>query len=324
MKAVVVHEHGDSSKMEIADIPKPTPNSRQVLIETKYASVNFADIMAVAGNYAVGTPPFTPGIDAYGTIVEVGSEVDPNYVGKRVIAFVDEGGYSEFCLATLGQFFEVTSGTDELQAAASTLLLGTAYGLLHSATSLQTSDSILVHAGAGGVGTTLISMAKADGATNIAALVSREEKIKVVEERGATGLLYGDSNDYSQRVRDAIGGGIDLALNSIGGETLGEDLKVTNAFGRVVVFGMASGRPGTAASNLLHPTSRAVIGYSFGNLRRNRPTEVAPLMERALAYLTSGKVSLEIGEVVKIDNVRDAHDLITSRKSIGKVLLSLS
>jgi NADPH2:quinone reductase len=167
-------------------------------------------------------------------------------------------------------------------------------------------------------------MAKADGATNIAALVSREEKIKVVEERGATGLLYGDSNDYSQRVRDAIGGGIDLALNSIGGETLGEDLKVTNAFGRVVVFGMASGRPGTAASNLLHPTSRAVIGYSFGNLRRNRPTEVAPLMERALAYLTSGKVSLEIGEVVKIDNVRDAHDLITSRKSIGKVLLSLS
>ena len=322
MKAVVVNEHGDSSKMEVSEVAKPTPSSHQVLIETEFASVNFADIMAVAGNYAVGTPPFTPGIDAYGKIVEVGSELDRSWLGKRVIAFVDQGGYAEFTLATLGQFFEVAPDIDRLQAAASPLLLGTAYGLLHSATALQSSDSILVHAGAGGVGTTLISMARADGASKIVALVSREEKIPVVEDRGAIGLLYSDSNEYSDRVRDALGGGVDLSLNSVGGNTLAEDLKVTNAFGRVVVFGMASGQPGVAASNLLHPTSRAIIGYSFGNLRRNRPNEVAPLIEKALTYLTNGKVTLEIGEVIKIDRVREAHDLITSRRSIGKVLLS--
>ncbi len=322
MKAVIVREHGDSSKMEIGDLPKPTPNSHQVLIETMYASINFADIMAVAGNYAVGTPPFTPGIDAYGTIVEVGDEVDSIWIGKRVIAFVDQGGYSEYCLATLGQFFEVVDGTDELQAAASPLLLGTAYGLLHSATQIVQSDAILVHAGAGGVGTTLISMAAADGASKIAALVSREEKVKVVEDRGAIGLLYGDEGEYALRVREALGGGIDLSLNSIGGFTLEEDLKVTNGFGRVLVFGMASGRPGTVASNMLHPTSRAVIGYSFGNLRRNRPELVEPLMQKALTYLTSGQVTLEIGEVMKLDQVREAHNLISSRKSIGKVLLS--
>ncbi|MDA8197659.1 MAG: zinc-binding dehydrogenase [Actinomycetota bacterium] len=322
MKGVIVREYGDSSKMEVEELPDPKPSNRQVLIKTKFASVNFADIMAVAGNYAVGTPPFTPGIDAYGTVVEVGDGVDRSWIGKDVIAFVDNGGYSQYCLATLGQFFEVKDGVDELQAAASPLLLGTAYGLLHSATDLRDDDSILVHAGAGGVGTTLISMAIADGSSKVVALVSRQEKLKVVEERGAIGLLYGESSQYAERIKDALGAGIDLSLNSIGGDTLGEDLKVTNAFGRVLVFGMASGRPGSVASNLLHPTSRAVIGYSFGNLRRNRPADVAPLMENALVYLNEGKVSLEIGAVIKIDDVRKAHDLITSRQSVGKVLLS--
>ncbi|KJF16134.1 quinone oxidoreductase family protein [Acidithrix ferrooxidans] len=321
MQAIVVNNFGAPENMELVERPNLSISQNQVLIKTIYSSVNFADIMAVTGNYPGGPPPFTPGIDTYGTIVEVGALLSPTLIGQKVMAFCDSGGYGQYTTATDGLFFIPPSNLSDEEAGAAPLLIGTTYALVHKAATLAPGDSILIHAGAGGIGTTAIQMARAMGASKILALVSTPAKIPVVEELGAIGVLYGDDYDYPQEIRKIAPEGIDISLNSVAGETIGADLKILNSFGTIVAFGMASSTPGIAYSNELHPTSRSICGYSFGNLRRNRPHLVAPIMEEGLKFLEDGSINLSIGSIYDLGEAALAHRAILSRASTGKILL---
>ena len=321
MKAIVVHEFGGADKLKYQEIEKPTPGPSQVLIKTLRSSVNFADIMATNGTYTVTQLPFVPGIDSFGEIVGVGSEMESALIGTRVIAFCDQGGYSEFTLATKGLFFPVSKEFDDDQAGASPLLLGTCYGLLTQAATVSTGARILIHAGAGGIGTTAIQMAKALGASEIVGLVSSADKACVVEDLGALAIVTDTTSNYATRAKDAAGGAFDIILNSVAGSTIGQDLEVLAPFGTLVVFGIASGSAGVAYSNQLHPTSRTVAGYSFGNLRKNRPEQVAPLMEAALDLAKDGAIKFVVQGTMPLSDAKQAHEMINSRKTIGKILL---
>ena len=142
MKAIVVHEFGGADKLIYQELEQPIPAPSQVLIKTLRSSINFADIMATNSTYTVTHLPFVPGIDTFGEIVGVGSEMEPTLIGMRVIAFCDQGGYCEFTLATKGLFFTVSQEFDDEQAGASPLLLGTCYGLLTRAATVTAGARI--------------------------------------------------------------------------------------------------------------------------------------------------------------------------------------
>ena len=125
-------------------------------------------------------------------------------------------------------------------------------------------------------------MAKALGGSEIVALVSRADKVAFVEDLGASAIVTDTSSSYAAQAKDAAGGEFDIILNSVAGSTISQDLEVLAPFDTLVVFGIASDFPGVTYSNQLHLTSRMVTGYSFGNLRKNRPELAAPLMEAAL------------------------------------------
>ena len=321
MKAIVVHEFGGADKLTYQELEQPIPAPSQILIKTVRSSVNFADIMATNGTYTVTHLPFVPGIDTFGEIVGVGSEMEPKLIGTRVIAFCDQGGYSEFTLATKGLFFPVSKEFDDDQAGASPLLLGTCYGLMTQAATVTAGARILIHAGAGGIGTTAIQIAKSLGASEIVALVSRADKVAFVEDLGALAIITDTSSSYAARAKDAAGGEFDIILNSVAGSTISQDLEVLAPFGTLVVFGIASGSPGIAYSNQLHPTSRTVTGYSFGNLRKNRPELVAPLMEAALDLAKNGAIKFVVQGTMPLSKAKEAHEMINSRKTVGKILL---
>ncbi len=321
MKAILVQQHGGPEELVPSDIAIPVPGKSQVLIRTIRASVNFADLMAVAGNYPVPSMPFVPGLDCYGEIVAVGADVDASRVGEKVVAFCDAGGYSEYSLASEGLFFPVPDGIDPDQAGAAPLLLGTCYGLLTQAAKLSPGATVAVHAAAGGIGTTAIQMALTLGASKVIGLVSSQAKAGVVESLGASAIVAPETSNYAQQVIDVAGAPMDIILNSVAGTTIAEDLEMLAPFGTLVTFGMAAGTPGVAYSNQLHSTSRTFAGYSFGNLRRNRPSEVASLMLPTLEMLISGRIKMVIDSVLDLDQAANAHARLASRLSIGKILL---
>ena len=321
MQAILVSRLGGPEQLVPSELPDREPSAGQVRIRNVRASVNFADLMAVAGNYPTPGIPFVPGIDTYGVVDAAGEGVDASWLGKHVVAFVDDGGYAEASTATSGHFFEVPRDIDADQAGAAPLLLGTCHGLLTRAATLRAGDRVLVHAAAGGIGSTALQMARALGAETVVGVVSGSEKAGLVEELGARPVVALGAG-FSAEARRVAGGDFQLILNAEGGGSVGEDLDVLAPFGTLVVFGMASGEPGVVRSNQLHPTGRTVAGFSFGLLRRTRPAEVAPLMEPALAMLADGRIRMVIDSVLPLAQAAQAHRRLASRQSKGKILLA--
>ena len=321
MQAILVSAYGGPEQLVPTELRDREPSAGQVRIRNVRASVNFADLMAVSGNYPTPGMPFVPGIDTYGIVDAIGEGVDRSWLGKHVVAFVDDGGYAESSMATNGLFFEVPREIDPDQAGAAPLLLGTCYGLFTRAATLRSGDRVLVHAAAGGIGSTAVQMALAMGARTVVGVVSSQEKAGLVEELGGRPVVALGAG-FAADARRAAGGDFQLILNAEGGGSVAEDLEVLAPFGTLAVFGMASGEPGVVHSNQLHPTSRTVAGFSFGLVRRSRPDELAPIMEPALAMLADGRIRMVIDSVLPLAEAAQAHRRLASRQSKGKILLA--
>ncbi len=321
MQAILVSRFGGPEQLEPSRLPDPEPSAGQVRIRNIRASVNFADVKAVSGNYPVPGMPFVPGLDTYGVVDAIGENVDHSWLGRHVVAFVDDGGYAEYSLARKGLFFEVPPGIDPDQAGAAPLLLGTCYGLMTRASKVRQGDRVLVHSAAGGIGTTALQMAAALGASTVVGVVSSQEKAGLVEELGARPVVARESG-FAQAARRAAGGDFQVILNAAAGDTVAEDMEVLESFGTLVVFGMAAGKPGVVQTDQLHSPNRTVSGFSFGTVRRSRPDEVASLMEPSLAMLHDGRIRMVIDSVLPLAEAGQAHHRLASRQSKGKILLT--
>ncbi|MDA8386071.1 MAG: zinc-binding dehydrogenase [Actinomycetota bacterium] len=320
MRAILVSQFGGPEQLVATEMPDAAPSRGQVRIRNVRSSVNFADVKAVSGNYPVPGMPFVPGLDAYGVVDAVGEGVDGSWMGRHVVAFVDNGGYAQSSLAGEGLFFEVPAELDADQAGAAPLLLGTCYGLLTRASTLRPGDRVLVHSAAGGIGTTAVQMALALGASTVVGVVSSPGKASLVEELGAKPVVALGAG-FANEARRAAGGDFQIILNATAGGTVAEDLEVLAPFGTLVVFGMASGEPGIIKTDQLHSPNRTVAGFSFGTVRRSRPAEVASLMEPSLAMLNDGRIRLVIDSVLPLAQAAEAHRRLASRESKGKILL---
>lgn len=320
MKAIIVEEHGEPEKLVWREVPDPHPGPGQVLIRTALTGVNFADVQARRGGYDAGSPPpFTPGLDVVGIVEKVGEGVEGLEPGARVAAFPQGGSYAEKVLARSVLTYPIP---DELsdEAVAGLTVLVTAYNLLTLAGRLEPGETVLVHAAAGGVGSTAVQLARALGASRVIATVGNESKAEFVRKLGADEVIGYEG--LAQRVLEFTNNvGADLILDSISGPVFQEGMKCLAPFGRLVIFGHASGQAGTFETRPLHRQSKAVIGYSSGHLRRSRPDALRPTVAAVLGHLLRGEVRLEVGARFRLEEAAGAHALIESRQSVGKILL---
>lgn len=325
MKAVMVMSPGGSDLLQLVDLPDPVPAPTQVQIRVTYTGVNYADLQERKGTYAGGrTTPFIPGLDVAGVVVETGSEVTDLVPGQPVLAFPTGGSYAELVVAERNLTFVLPAGISCQQAAAP-VACGAAWGVLHLAGRIQPGESILIHSAAGGVGSVTIQLARLAGCSKVLATVGSDEKREYVLALGADEVCNYREEDHVGWTQDlTAGAGVDLIANSVAGSLAEKDLACLADFGRLVLCGKGSGQPASFSSDQLHKQNRAVIGFSFGHIRKKRPYLVQKIMDQVMSFLGDGSLQIPIGAVFPLKDAGEAHRLMESRSTTGKILLRVS
>jgi len=323
MKGIMVNRLGSAEVLEYTDIPDPVPEPHQVLIEMRGASVNFADIKARSGGYHLGRkPPFIPGIDIAGVVVAVGMAVRDIAVGSRVIAFPAEGSYAELAVADEAMTFTIPDSVDFTAAAATPIVAGTAMHMLTAIAAIAVGERLLIHAAAGGVGSTALQIARSLGLTEVYASVGSPWKAERAKAMGAAAVVDYRADDYAEQIGRLTGGaGIDVILNPLGAATIAQDLRCLAPFGRLISFGNLGGSPATLPAEQLFPTNRAVIGFSFGHCRRSRPAVVRESMTRVIDVLARGGLDIPIDRCLPLSEAAAAHRCLEDRQAVGKLVL---
>ena len=323
MQAVFVTEFGAPEVLRAQDAPIPDPGPGQVRLKVAATTVNFADIQGRRSSYIVSrTPPFIPGLEAAGTVDALGPGVRGLEIGQRVTAHADGGSYAEYALARVGETFPIPDSLDWEQASTVPSVGTTALNLLTRAGRLQPGETVLIHAAAGGVGSTAVQMARALGAGFIIGTAGSDEKLELVLSLGADAAIDYREENVAERVRELTGGwGADVILDGVGKDSFEGSIASLASFGRLVAYGQASGPPPPVAFGSIYGDNKSIIGYSNGGYRRGRPDELRPVGMAALKLLAQGRWKPVIGARFPLAQASEAHRLVENRASTGKVLL---
>ena len=320
MKAIRIHAHGGPEVLSFEEIPTPEPGSGEAVVRTEAIGVNFIDVYHRTGLYHFDTP-FTPGMEAAGTVEAVGPDVVEVQVGDRVAYAMTPGSYSEAPIVSSWKLVQLPDGVDAPSGAAIMLQGLTAHYLCHSTFALKNGDTALVHAAAGGVGLLLIQMAKKIGAT-VYGTCSTEEKAQLARRAGADEVILYSQQDFETEVRRLTDGrGVDVAYDSVGQATFDKSLKSLRPRGYMVSFGQASGPI---------PPFEPVRLSANGSLFLTRPTlanysatreELMSRTKDLFAWHESGELKLRIEHTFPLSEAAEAHRQLEGRKTTGKVLL---
>ncbi|MFB6465378.1 zinc-binding alcohol dehydrogenase family protein [Cytobacillus sp. Hz8] len=323
MKAFQFTEYGGPEVLKQTELEKPLPRGHEVLIEIHAIGVNYADTARREGQYVVPTPlPFIPGAEIAGIIVEIGDQVSTVQPGQKVVTLIESGGYAEYALADERSLIPLPENLDFQMAAALPLQGLSAYHVLKTMGRLEKGESVLVSAAAGGVGSLAVQLAKIFGAGQIIATASTDEKLSFAKDMGADVLINYTKDGWEKEVREATGGkGVHVALEMAGGEIFHQTLKCLAPFGRLVIFGNASGVQIPLYPTSLMARNQSVIGFFLPQIMRH-PQILQPSLEELFSLLAESKLKLTIGGVYPLDDAARVHELLQSRKTIGKIILT--
>ena len=324
MKAIQVSEFGDPDVLEHVDVERPSSGEGEVLIEVKAAGVNYADTMRRRNQYLEETPlPFVPGSEVSGVVAKVGAGVEDVKEEDPVVTLLGTSGYAQYAVAPARNLISIPDGMDFEEAAAIPLQGLTAYHVLKTSGTLMEGEGVLVHAAAGGVGTLAVQMAKLMGASPVIATASTQEKLNLANELGADILINYTEEDWHEKVREATGGeGADLILEMVGGDFVQKNFECLAAFGRMVVYGWASGERGSLIPADLMLKNQVVAGFYLPQLMGGRPELVEPSLEKILDWLASSELSLTIGARYPLEKAQEAHGALEGRQTTGKIILN--
>jgi len=323
MKAIRINETGGPEVMHLEEIETPTPKEGEVLIKVAAVGINFADLAQRQGAYLTRTQtPMTLGLEFAGTVAALGPGVSSPEVGTRVVAF-GEGAYAEYAIAPATSVIPIPPGLDFTHAAAVPVQGITAYQLLRESAQLQAGESVLVHAAAGGVGTLAVQLAKLLGAGTVVGTASTSSKLDLARRLGAdTAINYTEAN-WVEQVKNATDGkGADIILEMVGGEIAEQSLQCLAPFGRMVVYGAASGQMVQFSGLQLMYKNQAIIGYWL-TAQLSRTDRVARAMLEIMQYLSSGKLEIVVGQTFPLAEAAEAHRAIADRKTVGKTVLTV-
>ncbi len=321
MKAIRIHETGGPEVMQLEELEIPTPKDGEILIKVAAAGINYADLAQRAGAYLTRTrTPMTLGAEVAGTVAALGPGVNSPALGTRVVAAC-QGGYAEYAIAQANMVIPILPGIDFVHAAALPVQGITAYQLLRESARLQPGESVLVHAAAGGVGTLAVQLAKLMGAGTVIGTASNADKLDLIRRLGADVAINYTENDWVEQVKNATGDkGVDIILEMAGGQIAGQNLQCLAPFGRMVVYGAASGQTAQFSGIQLMYKNQAIIGYWLTSQLR-RPERIAQAVMELMQYLSSGNLELVVGQTFLLAEAAEAHRAIAERKTKGKVVL---
>ena len=322
MKVIKFEEFGGPEVLKWSDAEKPQPRGSEVLIEVKSSGVNYADTARREGQYVVPTAlPYVPGSEVAGVIVETGNDVRNFSKGQRVVALIESGGYSQYVAVDERVLTPVPDNVDFDQAVALPLQGLSAYHILKTMGRLAPGETVLIHAAAGGVGAIAVQLAKIFGASKIIATASTDEKLAHAKKMGATHVVNYSEDGWVEKVKEITEGkGVDVALEMVGGDVFNQTVKCLASFGRLVIFGAASGQQATFNPGRLMRKNQSVIGFFLPQIMRN-PELFQQSFKELLGYMASGQLTLTIGGSYPLEEAAQAHQMLQGRKTIGKLVL---
>ena len=325
MKAMIVEEFGEPEVLHQAEVVRPEPGEGEVLIEVRSAGINYADTMRRRNQYLVRQElPFVPGSEVAGVVAEVGEGVENVSEGGRVVSLIGTGGYAEYAIAQAEAIIPLPEGLDFDEAAAIPLQGLTAYHILKTSGAMQEGESVLVHAAAGGVGTLAVQMAKLMGAGKVIATAGSRTKLDLADSLGADELIEYTDDDWPDKVLEATEGkGADIILEMVGGDFLEKNFQCLNVFGRMVVYGAASGERGAVVPVDMMNKCHAVVGFWLVQIM-SRPDLFVPSLQEMLGWISSGNLKLIVGGSYPLHEAAEAHRALEGRETTGKIILNPS
>jgi NADPH2:quinone reductase len=321
MKAAVYYETGKPDVFKYEDVPDPKSGAMQVLIEVKVISIEGGDVGNRAGGDMAGKPHIV-GYQCAGVVKEAGSSVTDRKVGDKVVAIMQYGSHAELVVANPLQTWLIPEGMDIQQAACIPIPFGTASDCLFEFGHLQAGETVLIQAGAGGVGLAAIQLAKKAGAT-VLSTASSDERLERLKEFGMDhGINYRSTPNWiPEAMRLAGGRGVDLVVDSVG-TTLEGSIAAAGFHGRIVTVGNA----GRAESRMidvqtLSAMNKSLTGVFFGAEMIMRPDRARGLVEKMIGDVAKGELRVVIDRAYPLSEAAAAHAYIESRKAFGRVLL---
>lgn len=320
MKAIQVLQYGNADVLEYQSVSVPKPGSGEVLIKVAAVGVNFIDVYHRTGRYP-GNMPFIPGMEAAGTVEETGPDITDIKKGDKVAWAMHLGSYAEYVVIPAAKLAPIPAGIDFRSAAAIMLQGMTAHYLSYSTYPIKKGDTVLIHAGAGGVGLLLTQMARQLGAT-VLTTVSTEEKATLSRKAGAHEVILYEQQDFESEVkRITQGKGVQVVYDSVGKTTFDKSLNCLAPRGYMVLFGGSSGPV---------PAFDPMLLQAKGSLFLTRPSLGQYMLTReellwragqVLNWVADGSLQLHIEHIYPLSQAAQAHKDLEGRKTTGKLLL---
>jgi len=337
MKALVMVKKGDAeSAFELREVDKPKPSKHQVVIQVEAFGLNFADVMARQGMYREAPPmPSVLGYDVVGRIAEIGELVTEIKIGQRVLALTRFGGYAEFVATYASAVVPITDDVPPGIATALATQYATAYYCSEVVTTLNPGDHVLIHAAAGGVGTALVQMAKNKGCV-IYGTASASKHQSIIEQ-GVNFPIDYQTKDFSESVQQLTGKrGLDVIFDPVGGASVKKGFRLLGYGGRIVCFGASSLL--SAKGNIfkilktifdfgwyspvrLIGKSQSVISVNMLHIGDHRPDILQKCLQGTVDQYQKGLIKPVVGGEFPVNEIGKAHQLLESRKSIGKLVV---
>ena len=320
MKAVQISQYGGPEVLEYQDVDDPVAGPGEAVVQLAASGVNYMDVYGRTGLYGQGPLPTILGGEGAGTVVELGADVTTSRVGDVVAYTGASRSYAERVVVPAERLIVLPDGITAEQGAAAMLQGMTAHYLAFSTYPLNTGDTALVHAGAGGVGLLLIQMAKMRGATVITT-VSTEEKEQLARDAGADHVVLYTQDDFTEAVmRITDGAGCQVAYDSVGLTTYEGSIASLAIRGYLVMYGQSSGVVPPIPPLALNAKSLYLTRPSLFNYTLTRD-ELEWRANDVLGWIADSKLSLRITERLPLQDAAEAHRLLESRQTTGKLLL---
>jgi NADPH2:quinone reductase len=328
VKRIEVKKPGPPGVMELLDVPVPEPQAGEVLVKAHAIGVGIPDCLIRAGTYSWMPPlPVTPGTEMSGTIEKIGAGVTSRKVGQRVYTTARErphrGGHYADYIATPAEATFILPDNVDLDAAASLANYQVAYHIFNDAVQPRDGQTVLIYAAAGGMGNTLIDLAKAKGLTVIG-VVSSADKARFARELGADHVIDRKTEKVAARVRDITGGrGVDIIIDPVGGPSIPGNLELLGPCGMLVVYGGLGGKAQldlqtTIRTSKNSPAYRQFSIHTWDHL----PDERRAGMRALIDMLAAGKLKPRIYTKVPLAQAARAHEMLESGEVLGKLLLT--
>ncbi len=325
MKAIVCHELTGPAALRLEEVPEPYPGLGQVRVQVRACGVNFADSLITRGQYQLQPqPPFSPGFEVAGEVLELGAGVTSIAVGDRVIGIAGHGGYAEQAVIDAHRCVAMPAAMSFVHGAAFPVVFGTSHIALWHRARLQAGETLVVHGASGGVGLTAVAIGKQLGATVIAT-ASSPEKLEVARQHGADHLINSRTEDLRVRIKALTDGrGADVVYDPVGGDLFTASLRSVAFEGRILVIGFAGGTVPQIPANHLLVKNVDVIGVNWPAYAELNPHVMTTSFHMLMDWYLAGAIQPYISATYPLEQAVEALHQVVTRQSTGKVIIAVN